>query len=883
MQLRNRLPAALCFVILSQAVNVSATAAPPRNDAPRHLENFGATQEGPVGVPAMLWLDEASRSRVGAATSFGLAESLIFDQPNDSGFGWFLKSDDTLGLGTWAHRMRFSNGWQPGDSFSSYEARIWHSTSDDPSLGGADFLMELWDGDPMGIMETVCSIGGVPAPIPGTDGIIADVPYGVKIQARVELAEKVTYDCDRAWMVMTMLTGCRATWFLSGTYLDDTFNVPPALGGSNGIWMQYPCEAFSECPTPSGRGAGFCCGAPEEVCDHGAEFPTNCSSQAAQAVTFCGDGVVDYFIADYQLPNAEEGYVGSLFAPTDTVLSIVPVSVDAPTVEGELPAGVLSLGGDEVVLETGGHNVWLEIRVGDWDPDDVGVQLSNWQTWFDSSGLTSGDAGSLGFYVGPDPCGACIDTAEPCFSDSDCTPGNCSGSGDPCYGSSVLDDCTSSEFCDGYAYCEATEAGNEDCAAVLGTGAVCGPTQYYLGSGTCGFAYMDLWRPDWVFADATGWLNTPWGLVQPGFPAGAGVIGGPADDPEPFPDELLYGATFVVNVPSDAKGTFTLSLSDFPVSTVDDQNGQPLPLIGIVPGKITIPTGRCCYNLQDMPIGGEGCFDILQTHDSCAQLPGLTYFEADLTCDEPCIEAVCVAAEAPETDFVPGNSGIPGDLLPSAKNRFISFAPTVVGVESSLFEAARVTFVSLPRPYDIWNGHQMWVTQPVKVNENGALVEPTEGSPSFYAASLKCGAPVFSDYALPTPVHVFHEGVVPGGIYEIQLLGQFCEPESPEGFSAPLVIANSQWGDVLGGFLTAPPSAPEGIARVADLLGILARFASVPGSIIKARADLEPACIDLTINVSDAIAALRGFQGLPYSFAPTASSPCSSTCANPLP
>ena len=64
---------------------------------------------------------------------------------------------------------------------------------------------------------------------------------------------------------------------------------------------------------------------------------------------------------------------------------------------------------------------------------------------------------------------------------------------------------------------------------------------------------------------------------------------------------------------------------------------------------------------------------------------------------------------------------------------------------------------------------------------------------------------------------------------------------------------------------------------------ILARFASAPGAIIKARADLEPACLDLKINVTDVLSSLSGCVGLSYPFTPTAADPCNSTCPNVLP
>ena len=63
---------------------------------------------------------------------------------------------------------------------------------------------------------------------------------------------------------------------------------------------------------------------------------------------------------------------------------------------------------------------------------------------------------------------------------------------------------------------------------------------------------------------------------------------------------------------------------------------------------------------------------------------------------------------------------------------------------------------------------------------------------------------------------------------------------------------------------------------------VLGRFASAPGAIIKARADLEPGCLDLKINVRDVLSSLAGFVGLSYPFTATAADPCDSTCLSPL-
>ena len=130
------------------------------------MKHLGAERAGPMA--ARLIHDNATRARVGAASA-GSSEAMIFHQPHDSGFGWFLKSDDTQGLTTYAMRMKTANGFQAGGSISSYEATFFHSTSDDISLGDMDVTMELWDGDPASMMETVCTIGGVSSEIQALD------------------------------------------------------------------------------------------------------------------------------------------------------------------------------------------------------------------------------------------------------------------------------------------------------------------------------------------------------------------------------------------------------------------------------------------------------------------------------------------------------------------------------------------------------------------------------------------------------------------------------------------------------------------------------------------------------------------------------------------
>ena len=214
----------------------------------------------------------------------------------------------------------------------------------------------------------------------------------------------------------------------------------------------------------------------------------------------------------------------------------------------------------------------------------------------------------------------------------------------------------------------------------------------------------------------------------------------------------------------------------------------------------------------------------------------------------------------------------------STKNRFLSF--TAGDVSSS--QGIRVTFDSLPPPHDVWNGAELWVGPTSLVSEAGANVAPTEGFPDFTAATLQC-APFYADWSSLGTIHVFHEGVVPDASYRVDVINEACNIGVSSSYSEALPMTTAIWGDTVLNLGDTPPLPPEGAVNVNDALAVLGRFSSAPGSIAKARADLEPACLDLLINVSDVLSSLAGFVGLNYPFAPTAADPCDSACPFVLP
>lgn len=237
---------------------------------------------------------------------------------------------------------------------------------------------------------------------------------------------------------------------------------------------------------------------------------------------------------------------------------------------------------------------------------------------------------------------------------------------------------------------------------------------------------------------------------------------------------------------------------------------------------------------------------------------------------------VCQPSNTPLAETVPNAVGNP---VVSTKNRFLSFTAG----EAGRAHAIRVKFDALPPPFDLWSGMQMWVGSASEVSQNSTSIVPAAGDATFNAATLT-STPSFQDWSGLGTVHVFHEAILPGGAYTIQAIDGECTDLSLEGsYSSPLVLATSIFGDTVLDLGLTPPGAAEGVVNVVDALAILGAFANVPGALVKARADLEPRCLDLKINVSDVLSSLAGFVGLQYPFTPSAAHPGLSTCTNPLP
>ncbi len=205
-----------------------------------------------------------------------------------------------------------------------------------------------------------------------------------------------------------------------------------------------------------------------------------------------------------------------------------------------------------------------------------------------------------------------------------------------------------------------------------------------------------------------------------------------------------------------------------------------------------------------------------------------------------------------------------------ASVRFLSFRAG----SPDATQAIRVTFLSLPAPFDVFNSTSMWVGEPRAVSELGGQADATP--PTFQAATLECD-PLSLDWNALGDVSVYHRLIVPGGVYQVDALDSSCGVAS-ENFSDPLVLATAAWGDVVGLFSAADAAwtAPNGVVEVtADVVSVLDRFSSRPSAPSKARADVQPDTPDLKITITDVTRVLDAFSGASFPFAP-GEPPCAS-------
>lgn len=206
--------------------------------------------------------------------------------------------------------------------------------------------------------------------------------------------------------------------------------------------------------------------------------------------------------------------------------------------------------------------------------------------------------------------------------------------------------------------------------------------------------------------------------------------------------------------------------------------------------------------------------------------------------------------------------------------RAISFTPPAASGSAS---AIRVTLDSLHHvypsytggpslPFTSFEGEVRWVGAPTQ------YIESTASGIPFMAAQLQC-APHYQDWSTVGMLHVFGSAIVPSSAYHVEMLADSCQGDENTctDVSSPLALVTTRWGDVATPY--NPPSTtvqPD----VSDIAAQVAKFRSVPGALIKARALLAGEIVfgNITSLSTDfgfehIAACVDAFRGKPYPYA----------------
>ena len=328
-------------------------------------------------------------------------------------------------------------------------------------------------------------------------------------------------------------------------------------------------------------------------------------------------------------------------AAAQTTVSLVPVGTGP---SGEL-APFASINGNEITLLSDGVSsttVFLEIRIGDWDPEGTGTKLQSFQVSIDSSGYSSGLRGVLtpAFVPCNGLCDRGVHDGAVCQADSECNTCiagdndgmacaddlDCPGAGATCTG-----DCDTTWTPDGNEGCRAAFGGfcssfalqgaacvfsYFDCCGIIvddcgwGFGGCEGPRcAHPTGQkGACEPAFIFSSRLDYVFVVAIpgGYIRTV-DLSTLDYRYASAVVETPVVPPDPFPADGVYAGTLVLDVPPDAEGTFTIPLFPEPSTVLIDQDNAFIP-IELFSAKITV---IACVGPDCQPNGFPDDCDIL--------------------------------------------------------------------------------------------------------------------------------------------------------------------------------------------------------------------------------------------------------------------------------
>ncbi len=542
----------------------------------------------------------------GTVATGSLGPAILYDsEPSEYITGCW---DHTCVFGI-ADEMRLANLPQGGGELSSYTFSYAAGYGfvyefcipGDPAGGGCDCYCptggECDEGDPPYTIDAALYDGppgfcGGGLPIAGTEAEIvttASRPLGDEhIEVRVDLEPKV-FVPPLVWAVVTF--DIEDAWMVIGSA--PTFGSTSRDGAqwedidADGCWDEWECW------------------------DH--PYPWGCP------------GCTGWMHLDAEA-NAER------------TISLIPVSADAPPEQNPVPDG-WRISGNEIILDVPGRPVWVEIRFSDWYPNQTGMLMKAWQVCIDPSSFTKTEEPpeEPPECASDDDCLTTVGWGSYCEVPQECldagfTCQQCAGIGMPCL-------CTSGLSLSLFHMTDC--ATDEDCETALGQGATCNDPTWPPDS--CTPAFIDHKRTDYIFpmepeisavyysGESIAFGST---LTGPG-------IGSPGDE--------MYGGTLVLAVPSAARGTFEVTSLMPPCTVLVSGDNEILPLLGLVPAKITVQTGACCFGLGTSD-KKQGCIEDVTASEceavglckgTCADDPTV-HCQSDLECELAGVSGFCI-------------------------------------------------------------------------------------------------------------------------------------------------------------------------------------------------------------------------------------------------
>ncbi len=499
------------------------------------------------------------------------------------------------------------------------------------------------------------------------------------------------------------------------------------------------------------------------------------------------------------ISGPRESINNAIAAGPTTVITLQPVPPQTLPATS-YPAGS-SIVDQTLTLGSVPARIWLQVLISGWAPEILGtaqVTISATDSDLDGGGYSAPDcagnpvvgAGSLAPAMEPCPSSSCAgDPTILCATSNDCTIAGTTGP------------------CDINGMCRAAFIGNL-CGPITNsrceTWTGVSPGTYFPAGKFCAPGFQALCDPRFVGSNSANLAVVDISTYDFRY--------GFAADPTEIPSDFnpSYLGTLVLDVPANAKGTYTIDANE-PDSYFEDPGfapGNNIPVAIFRPAFISIP---------------------------CS----------------PLAEPVAVS----KTRFI-------SILMPSDVSTVAALRVTLVSlhhVDPPYTAGPTVAFTS-------FEGEVRWVGPPAQ------YLESTSTTESFYSSMLQC-IPHYQDWSTVGLLHVTGSAIVPSSVYKVQSLNQSCmgNEESCTAVSPAITVATTRWGDVE---LPYNPPETTTQPDLGDVSALVNKFKNQPAAPIKARAFLvgddnfgNITSLDLNLNFNHISACIDAFKGRPYPFA----------------